>query len=357
MVDITVEELIRSKEYLPIDVRAPIEHEEASIPGSVNIPLFTNEEREEIGILYKKAGSQAAKWRAMEIVSPKLPNLLNEIRDIENSGAKPVIHCWRGGSRSKSVASFLELSGVPSVRLDGGYRAYREYILENLPTSIPEKVVILHGLTGTGKTDILKNLQEKGYPVVDLEQMANHRGSLFGTIGIGNGHNQKTFDALLFNRLHELKGSNYYIVEAESKRIGRAAQPDCMMDQKRTGIHFLIQCSLQNRVDRIYEEYVSPYKQEQWFQDQVLEKVKKIEKRLKKPELIESIEVATFNKDYKTVISILLEHYYDPRYNHTIKDYSGDFTEISGEDSALAAVELGKHLEKLQAAEAKVKVE
>jgi tRNA 2-selenouridine synthase len=348
MVDITVEELVRSDKYVPVDVRSPIEHEEAAIPGSVNIPLFTNEERQEIGILYKQSGNQAAKWRAMEIVSPKLPSLLNEIKNLEANGAKPVIHCWRGGSRSKAVASFLEFSGVPSIRLAGGYRAYREYILDKIPEILPDKAVVLHGLTGTGKTVILEKLQEKGFPVIDLEHMANHRGSLFGTIGIGEGHNQKTFDALLFERLLEIKESEYFIVEAESKRIGRAVQPDFMMDLKKNGTHFLIQCSLENRVDRIYGEYVESYKEKQWFQDVVIEKVKRIEKRLKSPDLVQSIEYATQNKNYKEVISILLEHYYDPRYNHTIKDYIGEFITVNGDSSVRAAAEIGKHLEKLQ---------
>lgn len=354
MLDITVDEFVSSKEYVPVDVRSPIEHAEAAIPGSVNIPLFSNEERHEIGILYKKSGDQAAKWRAMEIVSPKIPALLHEIKKLEAIGAKPVIHCWRGGSRSKAVASFLEFSGTPSIRLEGGYRAYREYILDQIPALLPGKAVVLHGLTGTGKTDILKILQEKGFPVVDLEQMANHRGSLFGTIGIGDGHNQKTFDALLFKRLLEIKGSEYFMVEAESKRIGRAVQPDFMMDLKKTGTHFLIQCSLENRVDRIYGEYVQPYKEEQWFQQQVIEKVKKIEKRLKNPELIQAIEEATQNKNYHVVISILLEHYYDPRYNHTIKDYIGDFIHVNGDSSAKAAAEIQSHLAKLKPAKTEV---
>ncbi|MCM3668408.1 tRNA 2-selenouridine(34) synthase MnmH [Mesobacillus maritimus] len=345
MIDITVEELLRSKEFIPVDVRSPIEHEEARIPGAVNIPLFTNEEREEIGILYKKSGNQAAKWRAMEIVSPKLPSLLKQIKLLEDSGAKPVVHCWRGGSRSKAVATFLELSGISTLRLAGGYRAYREYILEQIPNLLPQNAVVLHGFTGTGKTEILKVLEGNQLPVLDLEQMANHRGSLFGTIGIGNGHNQKIFDALLFDRLDEINSSDYFIVEAESKRIGRAIQPDFMMERKRTGTHFLIECSFENRVNRIYGEYVQPYKNEKWFQNEVKAKIEKIEKRLKRPELVQSLEEATEAHDYETVISILLEHYYDPRYNHTIKDYVGDFTVINGVDSTKAAIEIMNHLE------------
>jgi tRNA 2-selenouridine synthase len=346
MHDITVDELVQSKKYVPVDVRSPIEHGEAAIPGSVNIPLFTNEERQEIGILYKHSGDQAAKWRAMEIVSPKLPAILHQIKNLEDSGAQPVIHCWRGGSRSKAVASFLEFSGIPSLRLAGGYRAYREYILEQIPVLLPEKAVVLHGLTGTGKTEILKELQKSGYPVLDLENMANHRGSLFGTIGIGDGHNQKTFDALLFERLSEIKGSSYFIIEAESKRIGRAAQPEMMVERKMNGTHFLVSCSLGNRIERIYKEYVEPYKTETWFKNDVDEKVERIVKRLKNPELAYELEEALVKGDYRTVISILLVHYYDPRYSHSLKEYIGEFIEVHGDDSVKAADLIAKELDK-----------
>lgn len=331
MKDISVQELISSKKYIPVDVRAPIEHRDSAIPGSVNIPLFSNEEREEIGILYKKEGEKAAKWRAMEIVSPKLPQLLGEIKDLKKTGAEPVIHCWRGGMRSRSVASFLDYAGIQSYRLEGGYRAYREYILEQIPHLLPEKVVVLHGMTGTGKTELLQALQEKGYPVVDLEKMANHRGSIFGMIGLGEAHNQKTFDALLFERLNEIKGSSYFIVEAESKRIGRAAQPEEMMEKKKVnGIHFLVKSSIPNRVERIYEEYVEPFIRQTWFEEEVEEKVSKLLKRMNHT-IAPSLQNALEEKNYRKLIEILLIHYYDPRYGHALQEYEGPFKEIDAD--------------------------
>lgn len=331
MKDISVQELISTKDYIPVDVRAPIEHRDSAIPGSVNIPLFTDDERQEIGTLYKRSGEEAAKWRAMEIVSPKLPGLLGEIKDLKKTGAEPVIHCWRGGMRSKSVASFLEYAGIPAMRLEGGYRAYREYILGKIPQLLPEKVLVLHGMTGTGKTDILQALQEKGYPVVDLEKMANHRGSIFGMIGKGEAHNQKTFDSLLFERLNEIKGSNYFIVEAESKRIGRAAQPEEMLEKKLNGIHYLVKSSIPTRVERIYNEYVQPFIGEAWFEEEVREKVLKLIKRINH-DVSPSLALALEEKNYKELIEILLIHYYDPRYKHALLEYEGHFNEIDADD-------------------------
>lgn len=337
MKDISVQELLNSNQFIPVDVRAPIEHHESAIPGSVNIPLFSNEERKEIGTIYKQLGEEAAKWRAMEIVSPKLPQLLSDIKDLKKTGAEPVIHCWRGGMRSRSVASFLEYAGIPSVRLEGGYKAYREYILEQTPKLLPEKAVVLHGMTGTGKTEILHALQKKGFPVVDLEKMANHRGSIFGMIGMGEGHNQKTFDALLFDRLNEIQGSEYFIIEAESKRIGRAAQPDELLEKKVNGIHLLIKSSIPKRVERIFNEYVLPFKEQEWFENEVNEKVSKLLKRIRKQDIAASLEYALNNREYKELIEILLVHYYDPRYEHALQEYNGPFIELDGDDPAAIA--------------------
>lgn len=336
MIDISVQELIRNNQYIAVDVRAPIEHLEAPIPGSVNIPLFTDDERKEIGTLYKHSGEEAAKWRAMELVSPKLPRLLFEIKDLKASGLQPVIHCWRGGMRSKSVATFLEYAGIPAVRLEGGYKSYRDYILKEIPGLLPEKAVVLHGMTGTGKTEILKILERKDYPVVDLEKIANHRGSIFGMIGIGEGHNQKTFDALLFDRLNELNGSEYFIIEAESKRIGRAAQPEELLDKKVDGIHFLIKSTIPNRVKRIYDEYVQPYKGEEWFVTEVNEKISRLLKRIKNKEIVSLLQDTVVKQNYEKMIELLLVHYYDPRYEHALKEYNGSFIELDGDDPGAA---------------------
>ncbi|MBP2241846.1 tRNA 2-selenouridine synthase [Cytobacillus eiseniae] len=325
MKEITVGELLQLKNAIPIDVRSPVEFKEFCIPGAVNIPLFTDEERAVIGTIYKQEGSDAAKWKAMEVVSPKLPTLLGEIKEISANGMQPIIYCWRGGMRSKAVATFISFSGLSIPRLVGGYRAYRQYILEQIPAMLPEKAITLHGMTGVGKTDILKGLSDKGFPVIDLEALAGHRGSIFGTYGLFTGNNQKTFDALLFQSLMGMQESPYFLIEAESKRIGKVVIPEALLLKKQQGMNIQLQSSLQSRIERIYSDYVFPYLQEEWFHNKVIERLVYIKKRLKDYDLIFRLDEAVNQENYHLVIKILLEEYYDPRYAHKKMEYTEPF--------------------------------
>lgn len=344
MREITIEELLDLKDPVVIDVRAPIEYKDGFIPGSINVPLFTDEERHEIGIIYKNDGQAAAKWRAMELVSPKLPELLMEIKEV-SEGKTPVIHCWRGGNRSKAVTSFLDFSGLHARRLSGGYRAFRQAILKLIPSLLPEKAVVLHGLTGVGKTEILKILAKKGYPIMDLEGMAAHRGSIFGTVGLGQANNQKTFDALLFQRLTELQGSPYFIMEAESKRVGKCVQPDELMEKKRTGVHIYLSTTMEQRIKHITEEYIEPFKSEKGYHEQIEEALEKVFRRLKNEEARSSLTKALEERKYEDMIEVLLKDYYDPKYDHKLQEYEGDFYDIYSLSHEEAAERIAEILE------------
>ncbi|WNS76391.1 tRNA 2-selenouridine(34) synthase MnmH [Bacillus sp. DTU_2020_1000418_1_SI_GHA_SEK_038] len=345
MKEISVEQLLALKNAVPIDVRSPGEYDEFKIPGAVNVPLFTNEERAMIGTIYKQEGSDMAKWRAMEVVSPKLPSILGQIKGIREEGKHPVIYCWRGGMRSQSVATFLSFAGISIHRLAGGYRAYRQFILEEIPGLIPSRAISIHGMTGVGKTEVLEKLKEKGMPVINLEALARHRGSIFGSFGLFEGHNQKTFDSLLFQTLWEVKDSPFFLVEAESKRIGKVVQPDELLAIKHQGFNINLQASLSSRIERIYREYVEPYQHEQWFHDKVMERLKYIFKRIKDSDIIAALNEAARNKNYKLIIQVLLEEYYDPRYSHKQLDYVGAFHHIEAENTEKAVEEILKLLE------------
>ncbi|PLS01559.1 tRNA 2-selenouridine(34) synthase MnmH [Neobacillus cucumis] len=346
MKELTVEELLNMKDPIVIDIRSPIEFADGAIPGAINVPLFTNEERQIIGTIYKQEGQAAAKWKAMEFVSPKIPILLKTIKSYQTDG-ELIIHCWRGGMRSKAVVTFLEFAGIYAWRLVGGYKAYRQQILEEIPRNIPEKAVVIHGMTGVGKTEILKILRVKGYPVLDLEEMAGHRGSIFGTIGLGEGHNQKTFDSLLFKGLKEIQESDYCIVEAESKRIGKAVQPQELMDVKFKGLNIYIQSPIEQRVKHLVSEYVLPYEQEPWYDEKISLGIEKVLKRVKDIDIRKRLIETLDEKNYREMILILLEHYYDPRYDHARQDYIGDFINVFAKNPVDAAEQISAKLKEL----------
>lgn len=338
--DCPIADYIKNKHtYIPIDVRTPNEFFDSRIPGAVNVPLFNNEERAEIGTIYKQQGKRFAKWRAMEIVSPNLPSILGEIKKWEQSGKLPLIYCWRGGLRSRSVSLFAELSGLSVQRLEGGYRAYREYAVAHIPTLIPEKAVVIDGMTGTGKTFILHKLKERGYPVLDLERYANHKGSVFGALSGDAPHNQKMFDALLFDDLLEMKGSHYFIMEGESKRIGHVVQPPELYDKKMKGIHIRVQGSIEKRAERIYEEYVAGQKDFKVFKERVEDALKWIIKRINPLEIRREIINALETENFQKMIHLLMIYYYDPRYENKINEVSDVDFEVNS-DSLEEATDL-----------------
>jgi tRNA 2-selenouridine synthase len=348
--DITVKELYQIDHPLVIDIRAPIEFETGAIPGAINVPLFTNEERQEIGTIYKQVGQDQAKWRAMEIVSPKIPFLLQSIKDAagaDETHVHPIVHCWRGGMRSKAVVTFLDFAGIHAKRLSGGYKAYRQFILEEIPNLIPEMAVVIHGLTGVGKTEILKILEHRGYPVLDLEGMACHRGSIFGGVGLGNGHNQKQFDSLLFQKAKEISGTAYFLMEAESKRIGKVTLPDELMEKKMNGINFHVHMPIEQRVSHIAKEYIVPYEQEPWYFDVIKESLEKVFRRLKDVDIKKELEENLERCQYNEMIQALLEGYYDPMYDYKRQEYSGEFFDIYAENPLDAANQIAAQMEKL----------
>ena len=175
----------REKGALLVDVRTPAEFAEATIPGAINVPIFSNDERAEVGTLYTQVGKVQARTRGVELVAPKIPALLAAVREAHTQRTGPVIvFCWRGGMRSRALTAFLELAGTPARQLLGGHKAFRRLVLDDLEAGIWGRVLVLRGMTGVGKTVMLTRLTAEGYPVIDLEGLANHRGSAFGGLGL-----------------------------------------------------------------------------------------------------------------------------------------------------------------------------
>ena len=313
--DITVEEwrtLREDKKATTIDVRSPSEFAAATIPGSLNIPLFDDAERAEIGTIYKQVSVEAAKQRGLEIVSAKLPTFIRSFAEVP--GPKTVF-CWRGGMRSKTTATVLSLMGIKAARLTGGYRAYRHWVVDRLATiDYKPRAYVLHGNTGCGKTEILHRLHADGHAVVDLEAMAGHRGSIFGGIGLP-AHNQKTFDSLLVERLLAQENEPFVTIEAESRRIGKVVLPDLIVRKKEEGIAIVIELPIEARIQQIMNDY------RPWLdQAACLEAYRRIRFRIHTP-IANEIQDCLETERYEPAIEMLLTYYYDPKYEFALTQY------------------------------------
>ncbi|GLX66747.1 tRNA 2-selenouridine(34) synthase MnmH [Paenibacillus glycanilyticus] len=336
--DITIEELLAlrdKKEIVLIDVRSPSEYADATIPGSLNIPLFDDAERAEVGTIYKQVSVQAAKDRGLELFSAKLPAFIKTFEQIKDSKA---VFCWRGGMRSKTTATVLSLMGIRAYRLTGGFRTYRKWIVEMLEQiELQPQAIVLLGHTGTGKTSILRQLQTEGYPVLDLEGMAGHRGSIFGQVG-QKANNQKTFESLLVTDLLKLQQSPYVLMEGESKRIGKSVIPQFLIEKKENAKQIYIRLPIEERVRHIVEDYnPNEHKQE------LVQAFKQIEKRIHTP-IAAQIMSAMKEDQFEVAVRLLLEHYYDPRYEHAMKQYEQDRVEIEAATIAEAVRKLKDYL-------------
>ncbi|MEW5921714.1 MAG: tRNA 2-selenouridine(34) synthase MnmH [Bacillota bacterium] len=308
--ELTIKEVMELADPVFIDLRSPLEYRKGTIPGAVNIPLFDDQEREIIGTVYKRDRKEARN-RGVAFVSPKLPQIFAAIEEQGRKGI-PVLFCWRGGQRSKVLYDLLRSLEIEAYRLEGGYKAYRRYVLDRLDTSIMQKpVYVLNGLTGVGKTVVLQLLEEMGCPVMDLEGLAGHRGSLFGHLGITEQRTQKDFDALLLKRLDELDEADYLLVEGEGKRIGPVYVPDFFFKAMQEGKHILLTAPLEVRVQRILATY-SPRSEEDL--QQVQEAIFSLEKYVgfKTVQLYQQL----LNEgNYHELVSRLCSHYYDRLYD------------------------------------------
>ena len=292
-----------------IDVRSPAEYEHAHIPGAVNLPLFDNDERAMIGTTYKKQSREAAIKAGLPLFGNKMLPMIETVESWmaaaqkENHLTKPTlyVHCWRGGMRSAAVAWLLDLYGYKVIQLTGGYKAYRNWVLEQFTIAYPLKV--LGGYTGSGKTEILHALQEKNYSVIDLEGLAHHKGSAFGAIGQLAQPSQEMFENILAKKLFEVNKNKKPIwIEDESQRIGTVLIPTPLFHLMRNSTCYFMTIPFEQRLLFILEGYGK------FDQQSLIEATERIQKRLGGLETKNAV-AHIMQGELKEAFSILLKYY------------------------------------------------
>ncbi|WP_346880208.1 tRNA 2-selenouridine(34) synthase MnmH [Clostridium sp. UBA3061] len=315
----TIEYKDLTGDYVLVDVRSTGEFNEATINGAVSIPLFNDEERAIIGTIYTRKSTEEAKRLGVETVSKKLPYIYDKIHELEKQHKNVVLFCARGGMRSASITDLLGALGMRVSRIKDGYKGYRAFINEELP-KVNEKVtyIVLHGNTGVGKTEILKKLRADGYDVLDLEGCANHRGSILGAVGLGDGTSQKQFESNIYEELNAVKGK-YVFIEAESRRIGRVLIPEYIHSDMKRGLHIFVDAPIDFRSKIIIDEYTK--------NNSCNEEICDALRRLKKHISEKNIEIycdMVNNDQYEEVVKELMVRYYDPLYTHSSDKYEYD---------------------------------
>ncbi len=338
-----------------IDVRAPIEFHKGSFRDAVNLPILNDEERHVIGIKYKQKGNEEATKLGMKLVSGDIKQKrVNDWLDFINKNDNAMLFCFRGGSRSKIATEWIRDKGVHIKRLEGGYKAFRNYLLSVITKPFDERIIpiTLGGHTGSGKTIVIKNLKN----AIDLEGIANHRGSGFGN-NVTPQPTQINFENnLAYEFIHFMnKNLNHLVVEDESRNIGRAFLNHDIYDFFRSKYMVILESTFDERVENTFDEYVIRSQKEhvtyydsdginKWY-EYIDTSMNKVKKRLGL-ELFREI-MTIFNKAHhkqlnqgdasahKEWIAIFLEKYYDPMYAYQMEHstrkilYRGNAKEIT----------------------------
>jgi tRNA 2-selenouridine synthase len=308
--------------YMVVDVRSPKEFAAGHVPHAINLPLLSDAQRAVVGTVYRQRGAREARMRAVDLISSGLPLYLRSLRALQRDTWRPAVMCWRGGERSRNVVLLLALIGVHAVQVEGGYKAYRRWVLGGLESwRPPVPVFTLFGYTGAGKTETLRALAHlaptlpRPRPVVvDLEGLALHRGSLLGGLNQPGERTQKDFDALTWDALRHLDG-DYLVLEGEGNTIGRICLPGTVGDAVRAGRPVQVTADVGQRAARLLAEYAPGG----WDADEVdafRRSLEMIGGRLP-GETTAALRTAFEDGRFPEVVTSLLHDYYDPLYQRS----------------------------------------
>ncbi len=293
-----------------IDVRTPAEFAEDHIPGAINCPVFSDEERVIVGTLYKQQSPFAARKVGAAMVAKNIAHHLETSFAKYPKSWKPLIYCWRGGQRSGAMSIILSQVGWAACKLDGGYKRYRRHVLDELEM-LPQHLTyhVICGSTGSGKTRLLSALAEQGKQVLDLEQLARHRGSLLGRLPEQPQPSQKSFDSELLQILKKFDASRPVYVEAESNKIGLITLPPALIAAMHGSECTLMETSMQVRIDALMEDYRHYIDQPH----QLIAHLRNLHKFHGEKQLQQWNSLIAAG-DFATMVGELLSLHYDPSY-------------------------------------------
>lgn len=330
---VSVEEFLsaaQSGQLAVFDVRSPAEFARGAIPGAHALPLFSDEERHQVGLTYHNAGRHEAIKRGLEIVGPKMRWYVEQVEQILQPGQQVGLYCWRGGMRSAALAWLLGFYGFEVITLRGGYKAFRRFVLEVVEQ--PRPYIILSGMTGAGKTSLLRTIASKGEAVVDLEQLASHRGSVFGALGMPPQPTQQQFENMLAVELWKHRTAERVWIEDESRQIGNLCIPQGMWLQMRAAPIIALDVPVEQRLEHLCAEYGK------YPPAQLAACLDKIRGRLG-TERWSRARAALEQGDIREVARIALEHY-DKAYRHSLRKRTHlvQWISVSSADDPASAV-------------------
>lgn len=297
-----------------IDVRSPDEFAEDHVPGAINCPVLSNAERAEVGTLHATHSAFEAKKRGAALISRNIAAIVERFRDQPRDWA-PLVYCWRGGQRSRSLAHVMNEIGWRAVQLEGGYRAYRRHVVDRLgsvPRTFSYRVIC--GVTGSGKSRLLAALAEAGAQTLDLEGLAKHRGSLLGDLPDAAQPTQKAFESLVLHRLQCLDPARPVYVESESKKIGRLQVPEALLAAMRDSSCVRVDLTPAQRIALLKEEYAH------FLDDPALIATRLAPlAALHGKAVIERWAALATARDFDALVGALLTEHYDPTYARAIE--------------------------------------
>lgn len=314
-----------------LDVRSPGEYAQGHLPKAVSFPLFSDEERAQIGTCYKQQGQETAVELGLELVAPKMVSLVKQAKTLAPE-RQVRVHCWRGGMRSGSVGWLLATSGLDVKLLQGGYKAFRQWVRDTLANVRP--IIVVGGMTGTGKTDILHALRDLGEQVLDLEGLANHRGSSYGALMLPPQPSTEQYENLIAEQWADFDPQRPVWIEAESRRVGTCRIPEETMAQMEAANTLEVVRSEPERLKILVDIYG------QSAPDELIAATERLRKRLGGLRTQEAVQ--HIKRGELAAAAAIILTYYDRTYRHDLVRRGKQIPKI--DVSGMSVLQAAQHL-------------